>query len=84
VPLVAYQTISSQPPLAIANAAQSSANHASIGMVRFANASATTLALHANQLSIGTRKLVLASVLMTVQSAMQINTLIMILARGNV
>ena len=81
---VADQTFSSQPRPAIANAAQSSANHASTGMVRIVNASATTLALHANQLSTGTRSIVHASVLITIATALEINTLIMIHAHANV
>ena len=84
VPAVANQTNSSQPLPALANAAQSSANHASTGMVRTVNASATTLALHANQLSTGTRSIVDASVLITVATALEINTLIMIHAHANV
>jgi len=84
VPMVATQTGSSQPPPAIANAAQSSANHASTGMVRIVNANATTLALHANQLSTGTRSIVHASVLITIATALKINTLIMIHAHANV
>jgi hypothetical protein len=74
---------SSQPPLATANAAQSLANHASIGTAQIANASATILDLHANQTSTGIRKNVLASVL-TKLDVTKINTLIMILARANV
>lgn len=83
LPLVVNQMNSSQPPLANANVAQSLAQHASIGMVTLVNASATILALHANQTSIGIRKNVLASVLTTV-NVPKINTLIMILARANV
>jgi hypothetical protein len=81
--MVADQMNSSQPPLATANAAQSLANHASIGTAQIANASATILDLHANQTSTGIRKNVLASVL-TKLDVTKINTLIMILARANV
>lgn len=81
--MVADQMNSSQPPLATANAAQSLANHASIGTAQIANASATILDLHANQTSTGIRKNVLASVLTKVDVP-KINTLIMILARANV
>jgi len=48
------------------------------------NANATTLALHANQLSTGTRSIVHASVLITIANALKINTLIMIHAHANV
>jgi hypothetical protein len=81
--MVADQMNSSQPPLVTANAAQSLANHASIGTAQIANASATILDLHANQTSTGIRKNVLASVL-TKLDVTKINTLIMILARANV
>ena len=84
VPAAAHQTFSSLPLPAIANAAQSIANHDSTGMVRIANASATSLALHAIQLSIGTRSIVHASVSMMIATALKTNTSIMILAHANV